>query len=177
VKALVTGAGGFLGGAIVDALLARGDQVTAFQRGDYPALAARGVYVMRGDIANPAAIGAACVGQDVVFHVAAKAGVWGSWEDFGSANVTGTTHVLQACHQAKVPKLVYTSSPSVVFDGGDMVGVDETVPYPKRHEAPYPATKMIAEQLVLGKGLPGAHSETLELDDKTLTSAVSRASA
>lgn len=154
MKALVTGAGGFLGGAVVDALLARGAQVTAYQRGDYPALAARGVRVVRGDVADAAAIAGACEGQDVVFHVAAKAGVWGTWADFERANTQGTAQVIAACRAAGVRKLVYTSSPSVVFHGGDMAGVDESVPYPTHHEAPYPATKAAAEQLVLAANSP-----------------------
>jgi nucleoside-diphosphate-sugar epimerase len=53
-----------------------------------------------------------------------------------------------------VSRLVYTSSPSVVFDGGDMAGVDESVPYPPHHEAPYPATKAEAERLVLAANGP-----------------------
>ena len=154
MRALVTGAGGFLGGAVVDQLLAAGADVTAFQRGDYPALAARGVRVVRGDVADAGAIAAAVAGHDVVFHVAAKAGVWGAWEAFREANVTGTAHVIAACRQAGVGKLVYTSSPSVVFDGGDMAGVDESVPYPARHDAPYPATKAEAEQLALAANGP-----------------------
>lgn len=156
MKALVTGAGGFLGGAVVDQLLAAGHQVTAFQRGDYPALSQKGVAVVRGDVADAAAIAAAVAGHDVVFHVAAKAGAWGDWEAYRQANVVGTRNVIAACRAAGVPKLVYTSSPSVVFHGGDMAGVDESVPYPAHHEAPYPATKAEAEQLVLaanGEGL------------------------
>ena len=154
MKALVTGAGGFLGGAVVDQLLAAGHAVTAFQRGDYPALAAKGVRVVRGDVADAQAIAAACAGQDVVFHVAAKAGAWGAWDAFRQANVVGTERVIAACRRAGVPKLVYTSSPSVVFHGGDMAGADESAPYPAHHEAPYPATKAEAERLVLAANGP-----------------------
>ncbi len=154
MKALVTGAGGFLGGAVVDQLLAAGDAVTAFQRGDYPALAARGVHVVRGDVADAEAIAAAVRGHDVVFHVAAKAGAWGELADYRRANVTGTANVIAACRAAGVGKLVYTSSPSVVFHGGDMAGVDESVPYPAHHDAPYPATKAEAERLVLAADGP-----------------------
>ncbi|MCA9547765.1 MAG: NAD-dependent epimerase/dehydratase family protein, partial [Myxococcales bacterium] len=90
MKALVTGGGGFLGGAIVDQLLARGAQVTSFARGDYPALAAKGVRALRGDVKDAAAVAAACAGQDVVFHVAALPGVWGPYQVFHDTNVTGT---------------------------------------------------------------------------------------
>ncbi|MEB3224137.1 MAG: NAD-dependent epimerase/dehydratase family protein [Candidatus Sericytochromatia bacterium] len=154
MKALVTGAGGFIGGGVADALVRQGHAVTAFQRGDYPALAALGVRVVRGDLADAGAVARAVEGHDVVFHVAALAGAWGAFADFHRVNVRGTEAVLEACRRAGVPRLVYTSSPSVVFDGGDMAGVDEAVPYPAHHEAPYPATKAEAERLVLAANGP-----------------------
>ena len=88
-------------------------------------------------------------GCDIVFHVAAKAGVWGPYDEFYRANVLGTRNVIDACRQHGIRRLVYTSSPSVVFDGTDMEGVDESVPYPEHFEAFYPQTKAEAEQLVL----------------------------
>ena len=88
-------------------------------------------------------------GCDIVFHVAAKAGVWGRHADFYRANVLGTRNVIAACRHHGIGRLVYTSSPSVVFNGRDMEGVDESVPYPTHFEASYPATKAEAEQLVL----------------------------
>ncbi|HVY62107.1 MAG TPA: NAD-dependent epimerase/dehydratase family protein, partial [Planctomycetota bacterium] len=148
MKALVTGGGGFLGGAIVRLLRARGDEVRSFSRGTYPGLAALGVEEARGDLDDPAAVERAVEGRDVVFHVAAKAGVWGPREDYVRANVGGTRHVIEACRRSGVRRLVYTSSPSVVFDGKDMEGVDERVPYPAHFEAPYPETKAAAEALV-----------------------------
>jgi nucleoside-diphosphate-sugar epimerase len=85
----------------------------------------------------------------MVFHVAAKAGVWGPYEEFYRANVLGTRHVIAACRHHGIKRLVHTSSPSVVFDGTDMEGVDESVPYPEHFEAFYPQTKAEAERLVL----------------------------
>ena len=61
----------------------------------------------------------------------------------------GTLNVINACKACGVQRLIYTSSPSVVFDGGDMTGVDESVPYPDHYEAHYPRTKAMAEQAVL----------------------------
>lgn len=149
MKALVTGGGGFLGKAIVRLLLERGWQVCSFSRGTYPELNAMEVQQITGDLADAAAVDRAVNGRDIVFHVAAKPGIWGRYEDFHAANVTGTENVLSACRRHRVGKLVYTSSPSVVFDGTDMEGVDESVPYPERYEAHYPATKAAAERLVL----------------------------
>jgi len=148
MKALVTGGGGFLGRYIVEQLLARGDEVTVFARGAYPELGGLGVHLVRGDIQDADAIAEACAGMDVVFHVAAKAGLWGPWEDFYSVNVVGTENVIAACHKHGVPKLINTSSPSVIFDGQPQEGVDESVPYPEAYESFYPQTKALAEQKV-----------------------------
>jgi len=148
MKALVTGGGGFLGGAIVRQLLARGDRVRSISRGDYPALRALGVELVRADLTERAAVWQAIKGCDVVFHVAARAGIWGRFDDFYAANVTGTQHILTGCLSKGVRRLVYTSSPSVVFAGQDMEGVDESMPYPPHFHAYYPQTKAAAEQLV-----------------------------
>lgn len=154
MKALVTGGGGFLGQALCRMLVDRGWEVRSIQRGDYPALAAMGVTSIQGDLADAEAVGRAVSGVDVVFHVAAKAGVWGAYEDFHRANVTGTRHVIAACQAHGVGKLVYTSSPSVVFDGRDMEGADESAPYPSHYENHYSKTKAEAEQLVLAANSP-----------------------
>lgn len=149
MKALVTGGGGFLGKAIVRRLRERGDIVRSFSRHAHPALTGMGVEHCRGELGDAGAVERAAEGCDIVFHVAAKAGVWGPYEEFYQANVLGTKHVIDACRRHGIKRLVYTSSPSVVFDGTDMEGVDETVPYPEHFEAFYPQTKAEAEQLVL----------------------------
>ena len=149
MKVLVTGGGGFLGKAIVTLLRQRGDEVRSFSRNPHPVLAGLGVEHCRGELSDAEAVQRAAQGCDMVFHVAAKAGVWGPYEEFYRANVLGTRNVLAACQQQGIRQLVYTSSPSVVFDGTDMEGVDESVPYPQHFEAFYPQTKAEAEQLVL----------------------------
>lgn len=148
MKALVTGGGGFLGQAIVRGLRKRGSEVRNFSRQAYDALAKLGVEQCRGDLADPVAVALAVQGCDVVFHVAARPGIWGAYEEYHQPNVIGTQNVIAACRAHGVPRLVYTSSPSVVFDGRDMEGVDESVPYPSHYEAHYPKTKAMAEQLV-----------------------------
>ncbi len=151
MKALVTGGGGFLGGAIVRQLAERGDSVRSLARGDYPELRALGVETIRGDVADRDSVLRAVEGVDVVFHVAAKAGFWGPREEFIRANVRGTQNVVDACHSRGVGRLVFTSSPSVVHGGGDLEGVDESLPYPDHYDAPYPETKAEAERIVLGQ--------------------------
>ncbi|MCA9115582.1 MAG: NAD-dependent epimerase/dehydratase family protein [Planctomycetaceae bacterium] len=149
MQALVTGGGGFLGLYLVEQLVARGDTVRVLCRGDYPRLAELGVDVRRGDIRDAAAVQQACQGCDVVFHTAAVPGVWGSWQKFHSINTVGTQHVIAACRQADIPRLVYTSSPSVVFDGSSHLNADESLPYPDSWLCHYPHSKALAEQTVL----------------------------
>jgi len=147
--ALVTGAGGFLGEYIAEQLVARGDQVRSYARGDYPQLQALGVECIRGDLQDASAVAAACQGVDVVFHNAGVAGIWGPWKHFHGVNTVGTENVIAGCLAAGAPKLVYTSSPSVTFDGTDQVNVDESAPYPDRWLCHYPHSKALAEQAVL----------------------------
>jgi nucleoside-diphosphate-sugar epimerase len=149
MKVLVTGGGGFLGEAIIERLLARGDEVRSFSRADYPELRAKGVQVYRGDIANGEAVTAAADGCELIYHVAAKAGIWGPYREYHQTNVLGTEAVLAVSKKLGIRRLVFTSSPSVVFNGKDMEGVDESVPYPDHYDAPYPQTKALAEQAVL----------------------------
>jgi nucleoside-diphosphate-sugar epimerase len=153
---LVTGGGGFLGGAIVRQLLARGEAVRVFSRGAYPELEALGVEVVRGDLAEPIDVDQAVMGCDVVYHVAAKPGVWGSYASYYRPNTLGTLNVIAACRKQGASRLVYTSTPSVVHAGGDIEGLDESMPYAERYATHYPATKALAERAVLaanGEGL------------------------
>lgn len=155
MKALVTGGGGFLGRAIVERLRAEGHEVAAAARGDYPELRALGVRTLRLDVTDAEAVRAAASGHDVVFHAAAKAGVWGDREEYWRTNVRGTQNVIAACLAAGVPRLVYTSSPSVVFDGRDHESAGPDLPYPSRYAAHYPETKAAAERAVRAASGPG----------------------
>lgn len=148
-KVLVTGGGGFLGGAIVKKLVENGDYVRSFSRNFYPELETMGVTQIRGDIHDKNLVEASCKDIDLVFHAAAKTGVWGRYSDYYKTNVTGTLNIISGCRLNKIPRLVYTSSPSVIFDGKNMEGVDEKVSYPKTYNSHYPKTKAIAEQAVI----------------------------
>jgi nucleoside-diphosphate-sugar epimerase len=139
----------------------RGDEVRSFSRGEYPALKALGVEQVRGSLEDRDAVAAAAAGCDLVFHVAAKAGIWGSYHDFYRANVIGTENIIAACRSNGINRLVYTSSPSVVFDGSDVEGGNESLPYPNFYEANYPATKALAEQLALAANSPELAVTTL----------------
>ena len=149
MKAVVTGASGFLGSRLVAQLLREGHQVVAGSRKPVQELVALGARHAPLDLSDRDALRNAFKDADIVFHVAAKTGVWGPEREYVESNVTGTRNVLAACEQRRVKRLVYTSSPSVVFDGRDHVDASNDLPYPHDYLCSYPATKAIAERDVL----------------------------
>ena len=156
MKALVTGGGGFLGSRIAEMLHERGDVVTVLGRRPYPHLHHKGIATVQADVRDVLALSEACADMDVVFHVAANTKLWGRRRPIWEINVDGTHNVIAACQQHGVPRLVFTSTPSVVFGRRALCGVDESQPYPARHLAHYPASKAAAERAVLeanGDGL------------------------
>jgi len=160
MNALVTGGGGFLGLYITEQLVARGDEVRVFCRGRYVRLEELGVEWVAGDVRDAAAVARACDGVDVVFHTAAVPGVWGPWKMYHGINTTGTLNVIDGCRKHNVPKLVYTSSPSVISDGSDHHNVDESHPYPDSdaYLCHYPRSKAWAEKSVLEANTAGGLS-------------------
>lgn len=156
MRGLVTGGGGFLGRYIVEQLVARGDQVRVFSRQRYAELERLGVESLTGDLQDGSAVAAACEGMDIVFHAAALPGIWGPWKLFYGVNTLGTQHVLEGCRRHGVGRFVFTSSPSVVYDGHDHLGADESLPYSKKFLCHYPHSKALAEQAVLAaNGIDG----------------------
>lgn len=146
---LVTGASGFVGGKLSRRLLAAGRRVRALARSPLPELERLGAETVRADIADPAAMDAACRGVTTVYHAAARVGVWGPREAFERTNIGGAESIVAACRRHGVARLVFTSSPSVVFDEGDLSGVDESHPRGTHFPADYPRTKAEAERVVL----------------------------
>ena len=157
----MTGGTGFLGRRIVERLLAQGRTVTVLARRPAPDLEKRGVHLVAADLSDPERVCLACRGVETVFHVAAKVGVWGRYEDFFRANVLGTRAVLQGCRTHRVRRLVYTSTPSVVYNGRDLAGADESMPLATRCPAAYPLTKAIAESEVLAANSPALSTVAL----------------
>lgn len=158
MNVLVTGGGGFVGGYLVDQLLARGYRVRSLGRSPQPELAARGVEVRRADLSDGQAVEDAVAGMDAVFHVAAKAGVWGDWQSYYRPNVVGTHYIIAACQKHEVGRLIYTSTPSVVFNRQSFRGEGNELPYGKGWLCHYAHTKAIAEEAVLR-----ANSERLQV--------------
>jgi len=154
MRTLVTGGGGFLGGALVSRLVAGGAQVRSLQRRDSARLRELGVEQVLGDVADASVVERAAADCEVVFHAAARVEMWGRFEPFYRTNVIGTDNVIAAARRAGVGRLVFTSSPSVVHGRAGLAGADESTPYPDRFEAAYPQTKAMAEMAVLAANGP-----------------------
>jgi len=146
MRALVTGGGGFLGSGITNALLKKGNEVSVMGRGRYPHLPAS-IKILQGDIRDSEFVNASLKNIDTVFHTAAIPGIWG--QDFFSINVQGTENIINTCQNNSVRKLIFTSSPSVVFGNASLEGVNESTPYPVKYLCDYPRTKALAEKMVL----------------------------
>lgn len=146
---LVTGGNGFLGTAICRQLRAKGYPVRAYQRSAAPQLAALGVEVCRGDLADGAALGGAVRGCRAVIHTAALAGVWGPRQQYFAVNLDGTRAVMAAVAAQGVQCLVHCSTPSVVFSGEAFEGADAGLPYGRNWLCHYAESKALAEAAVL----------------------------
>ena len=156
-KVLVTGAGGFIGSHLVEALVARGDDVRALvrysARGDFGNLEelprdVRGAVAVRaGDLHDPHMVRACVQGCDVVFHLGAIISIPQSYvtaSQVFQTNVLGTLHVAQACTEAGA-RMVHTST-------SEVYGTAQTVPITEAHplvgQSPYAASKIGADQCV-----------------------------
>jgi len=158
VRALVTGASGFLGSHIVDECVRAGDAVRVLVRpfSDLSYLSTvPGLELAFGDLADEASLREATRGVDVIYHSAARVTDHGSRTQFWEANVAGTVRLLEAGRDNRVGRLVFVSSPSVTMNGEDQVNIDETYPYPDRFLNLYSETKAAAERVVLAANGPG----------------------
>ncbi len=149
-RVLVTGATGFLGGALARALHARGRAVTATGRDARAgaALEAEGIPFARLDLGDADAVHRLVEGHAAVIHSAALAAPYGRAADFWRANVQATAHVLGACQAAGVQRLVHLSTPSVYFGFESREDVRESDELPALPRTPYAASKRLADVLV-----------------------------
>ncbi|MBP7140752.1 MAG: NAD-dependent epimerase/dehydratase family protein [Opitutaceae bacterium] len=148
-RTLVTGGTGFLGRHLVERLISQGRSIAIFARTPAPDLERKGVTFIQGSLTDPNAVQAACAGVGTVFHIAARVGVWGRYNEFHAVNVLGTRALLDGCRRHGVSRLIHTSSPSVVYNGLPLAAADESLPLTKHCPSPYPLTKAIAEREVL----------------------------
>lgn len=161
MKALVTGGGGFLGRRLVELLLSEGHEVRFLARGQYPEVEALGAHGMRIDLRDARELAAAVEGVDTVFHVAAKAGVWGPIDEYRAINVDGTRNLLDAAENAGVKRFIYTSTPSVVSYESPIENGAQDLPYAERYKTAYPQTKAEAERMVLESNGPSMATVSL----------------
>lgn len=148
--AFVTGGSGFIGGKLVQRLVAEGRPVRALARSDAAAerVAELGAEPVRGDLADRSSLAAGAAGASVAFHLAAHLGEWGAWEEFERGNVEGTKNALAGCAEAGVKRFVHCGTEAALMAGQPLIHVDETAPLRPDSRAPYPATKAKAEQAV-----------------------------
>ena len=156
MKILITGATGFIGGHLAHYLAVRGYHVRALVRRDSPKLAADGIELIRGDLADRDSVRAAVSGMEAVCHLAAARDVWGADElDYRQVNVEGTLHLLNAATEEGVRRFVYCSSVGVARHPGNL-DADETLPFcPPTSQVFYHRTKAQAERMVLEYGRTG----------------------
>jgi len=156
-KILVTGAGGFIGSHLVEALLEKGAAVRAFVRyngrndwgmlSDLPADSQKSIEVLAGDIRDPFFVRKAVQGCDAVFHLAALIGIPYSYvapADYVATNILGTLNVLEACRSERTPRLVHTST-SETYGTAQYVPIDEK--HPLQGQSPYSASKIGADKM------------------------------
>lgn len=149
MRVLITGGTGFLGRAVAARLLANGEQVSLLGRDfhEVAPLLAQGATAVRCDLRDWTQVIAACHGHDAVIHAGALSAPWGPNQDFQAINVGGTAAVLAGCARHGITRLVYISSPAVVFTGRDHINTTEAAPYPRRFSSAYARSKAHAELL------------------------------
>ena len=149
MRVLVTGATGFLGRRLAATLVEQGHQIRVLVRNPGANGAGiEGAEVWRGDLRYPKTVIAACEGMEVVQHAGALSSPWGPKSEFYETNVGGTQAILDGCQRNGVRRLIYVSSPSVVFDGQDQHNLTEAEPYPATPVSVYSHTKKLGEDLV-----------------------------
>jgi nucleoside-diphosphate-sugar epimerase len=149
-RAFLTGASGFVGKHLVTYLRRQGIQVCALVRSDQAAhkVAQLGVEVRRGNLDDVQRMEVGMSGCDVVFHLAARASLWGPYADFYRVNVLGTQNVVKAARAAGVPRVVHVSTEAVLA-GSPIRNVDETQARPAHPPGNYAISKGLAEEIVL----------------------------
>jgi nucleoside-diphosphate-sugar epimerase len=148
--AFVTGGSGFIGGTLIERLVAEGWDVRALARSDGAAarVRERGAEPVTGDLGDTAGLRAGAEGAELAFHAAAKVEDWGDPEEFERINVRGTENVIEACRQAGVRRLVHVGTEAALMAGEPLVNVDESAPLRPDSPVLYSSSKAKAEQRV-----------------------------
>jgi nucleoside-diphosphate-sugar epimerase len=149
-RAFVTGGSGFIGGTLIQRLVAEGHEVRALARSDRSAQKVRelGAKPVKGDLGDRSSLAVAASGCELAFHAAAEVEEWGPWDDFVRGNVLGTLNALNGCRTAGVRRFVHVGTEAALLAGQPLVDVDETAELRPDSPAPYSATKAMADRLV-----------------------------
>jgi len=147
---LVTGATGFVGSHVAEALVKRGDTVRALARpgADTTELEKLGITIVRGDLSNPESVKPAVEGVDVIVHCAAKVGDWGPLDDYRKVNVEGLRALLDATLGKPLHRFVHVSTLGV-YEARHHYQTDESEPLPDKHIDGYTQSKVETERLAL----------------------------
>jgi nucleoside-diphosphate-sugar epimerase len=156
MEILVTGGTGFLGRHLVRALLSAGHNVRLLGRNmndpNVRALLHAGAVPIRADLRDHSSVSDACKRMEIVFHVGALSAPWGKRAEFFATNLGGTRSVVAGSRIHGVRRLIYISSPSVVFDGHDHINLRDDAPYPRHFASIYSLTKKLGEDVVNNAG-------------------------
>lgn len=155
MRVFITGGSGFVGGHLIAALVAKGIEVHALARSEKAAAVVRGFGAVPVLSELSAVRAESLAGADAVVHAAAFVEEWGTREQFWQANVEGTTTMLAAAKAAGVGRFVHVGTEAAIFQGSDLVDLDESAPYPAKHRYLYSETKAEAERRVLAAAAPG----------------------
>lgn len=142
-----------MGTEICKQLLEAGHEPVSVSRSRYPHLEELGVESYQADLSQDENL--SLEGFEAIVHCAAKAGVWGPYEEYYQANFKATQNMLMHAQTFGIKYFVYTSSPSVVFGKEDIENGDESLPYPKKFYTSYAKTKAMAEKEVLESNTEG----------------------
>lgn len=155
MKVFVTGGSGFIGGHLIEGLVRAGHEVSALARspGSADVVQRYGAAPIAADLGTLK--GEDLAGAEAAVHCAAYVEEWGTRAQFWEANVEGTTRALEAARAAGVRRFVHVGTEAALFDGHDLIEIDETRPYPERHRFLYSETKAEAERRVLAANDPG----------------------
>lgn len=148
MKIFITGASGFVGGAIAKALKGEHD-IYAMARSERSAEKVKALGATPVKCELNAVTPENLAGMDVVIHAAAFVEAWGKRSDFWKANVEGTEQLLEVARQAGVKRFLLIGTEAALFYGQPMVNIDESYPYPTRTPFLYSETKAEAEKRVL----------------------------
>jgi len=154
-KVLVTGGGGFLGFEICKQLKTHGfKSIYSLARSRYSKLEKLEIEQIQTDLTDQNDLNKTLSKYefDVVIHCAAKAGVWGDFDEYNKINYVGTKNLAHFCLERVISNFIYTSTPSVVFGKDNLNGVNESCKYPSKYLTHYAKTKSLAERYLLSLG-------------------------